>query len=99
MKNFVGTKSGGTKFGGTKFGGTKFSGMNSGGRSYAETNCVQTRKLFSPYLDGRVSGSEMHALRLHLEQCATCAREYAAMQRSQQLLANLGPKRLRPTWR
>jgi hypothetical protein len=73
-----------------------FVGTKSGGTKHAETNCVQTRKLFSPYLDGRVSGSEMHALQLHLEQCANCAREYAAMQRTQQLLANLGPKKASP---
>jgi hypothetical protein len=96
MKNFVETKSGGTKFGGMQLSGTEFSGTSSGDRSYAETNCAQTKKLFSPYLDGRVSGSEMHALRLHLEQCANCAREYAAMQRTQQLLANLSPKKAPP---
>ena len=71
-------------------------GTNSGGSSYAETNCAQTRKLFSPYLDGRVSGSEMHALRLHLDQCANCSRKYAAMERTQELLANLGSKKAPP---
>jgi hypothetical protein len=53
--------------------------------------CVQIRKLFSPYLDGRVSGSEMRALTRHVEECTGCAWEYAAMQRTQQLLAGLGP--------
>jgi hypothetical protein len=61
-----------------------------------KTNCAQTRSLFSLYLDGRTSGSEMHALNRHIEQCAGCAREYAAMQRTQQLLANLGPKKAPP---
>ncbi len=56
-------------------------------------NCAEIEKLFSPYLDGRVSGSEMRALARHVEQCADCAREYAAMQRTQQLLASLGPKK------
>jgi hypothetical protein len=36
----------------------------------------------------------MRALTRHLEQCADCAREYAGMQRSQQLLASLGPKKV-----
>ncbi|MBZ5667519.1 MAG: zf-HC2 domain-containing protein [Acidobacteriia bacterium] len=56
-------------------------------------NCAETRKLFSPYLDGRVSGSEMRALTRHVEQCAGCEREYVAMQRTQQLLSGLGPKK------
>lgn len=55
--------------------------------------CTEIRKSFSPYLDGRVSGSEMRALTRHVEQCAACAREYAAMQRTQQLLSSLGRTR------
>ena len=35
----------------------------------------------------------MRALTRHVEQCAACAREYAAMQRTQQLLASLGTKK------
>ncbi|MGO8984675.1 MAG: anti-sigma factor family protein [Terriglobales bacterium] len=58
--------------------------------------CTEIRKLFSPYLDGRVSGSEMRVLSRHLEQCALCEREYAAMQRTQQLLATLNPKKAPP---
>ena len=55
-------------------------------------NCAETKKLFSPYLDGRVSGSEMRALTRHMQQCAACSQACAAMQRTQQLLASLGPK-------
>jgi hypothetical protein len=55
--------------------------------------CAAIRKLFSPYLDGRVSGSEMRLLTRHVGQCSECAREYAGMQRTQQLLAGLGPKK------
>jgi|CZKY01.1.fsa_nt_gi hypothetical protein len=58
-----------------------------------EMTCAEIRQLFSPYLDGRVSGSEMRALTHHVEQCTRCEQEYAAMQRTQQLLASLGPKR------
>src|SRR5271169_2421363 len=60
---------------------------------HTETNCAKTKKLFSPYLDGRVSGAEMHAFTRHLEQCVRCEREFAALQRTQQLLASLGPKK------
>ena len=52
--------------------------------------CTEIRKLFSPYVDGRVSGSQMHTVTRHVEQCSECAREYAATQRTQQLLSNLG---------
>ena len=55
--------------------------------------CAEIKQLFSPYLDGRVSGAEMQALTGHLAQCAGCAREYAATKRTQQLLASLGPKK------
>jgi hypothetical protein len=59
----------------------------------AEMKCAEIQNLFSPYLDGRVSGAEMRTLTRHMEQCARCAREYAAIQRTQQLLANMGPKK------
>jgi hypothetical protein len=52
--------------------------------------CAEIQRLFSPYLDGRVSGSEMHEVSRHVERCAHCEREYAAMQRTQQLLASMG---------
>jgi hypothetical protein len=55
--------------------------------------CGEAKKLFSPYLDGQVSGREMRALNGHMEECSGCAREYVAVRRTQQLLANLGPKR------
>ena len=50
-----------------------------------EKKCTEIAKLFSPYLDGRVSGAEMRALTRHVEECADCAREFTAMQRTQQL--------------
>ena len=55
--------------------------------------CGDVKELFSPYLDGQVSGVEMHALSRHLQECPRCTREYAALQRTQQLLAGLGPKK------
>jgi hypothetical protein len=56
--------------------------------------CAEMRKLFSPYLDGRANGPEMRALTRHLEECAGCAREYAATRRAQELLSSLGPKQV-----
>lgn len=55
--------------------------------------CGDVKELFSPYLDGQVSGVEMHALTRHLQECPRCTREYAALQRTQQLLGGLGPKK------
>jgi Putative zinc-finger len=52
--------------------------------------CTEIKKLFSPYLDGRASGSQMHALTRHVEACDGCARDYAATQRTQGLMASLG---------
>ncbi|HSZ61620.1 MAG TPA: anti-sigma factor [Terriglobales bacterium] len=56
--------------------------------------CTEIKKLFSPYLDGRVSGTEMRTLTRHVDECAACAREFAALQRSQQLLSALRPKKV-----
>jgi hypothetical protein len=56
----------------------------------AAIKCADVKKLFSPYLDGRVSGVEMHLLTSHMEECAECRNDYAAAQRTQELLASLG---------
>ena len=63
------------------------------GIARVKMKCVEIKPLFSPYLDGRVSGSEMHALTRHLEDCASCTHEYAAMRRTQQLLTSVGRKK------
>jgi Putative zinc-finger len=56
----------------------------------AATKCADVKKLFSPYLDGRVSGVQMHLLTSHMEECAECRAEYRATQRTQELLAGIG---------
>lgn len=48
--------------------------------------CSQAKRLFSPYLDGAVTGTEMLALELHLTGCGTCQSEYQGLRRTQQLL-------------
>jgi hypothetical protein len=55
--------------------------------------CAQARSLFSPYLDGAVTGKEMHRINRHLEDCGGCRKEYAALQRTQQLLATVGRRK------
>ena len=56
----------------------------------AGLQCPQAKRLFSPYLDGAVTGTEMLALQRHLSDCAACSGEYQALRRTLQLLANAG---------
>jgi hypothetical protein len=51
--------------------------------------CPAAKKLFSPYLDGAVTGVEMLGLQEHLAECAKCEREYQSLRRTQQLLAGM----------
>ena len=51
--------------------------------------CPQAKQLFSPYLDGAVTGTEMLALQNHFAQCSACHGEYQALRRAQQLLVNV----------
>ena len=55
--------------------------------------CAEAKPMFSPYLDGAVSGMEMRALGLHLQQCSQCHREYALLRQSQELLATVGRRK------
>lgn len=55
-------------------------------------NCTQAKALFSPYLDGAVSGKQMRSVREHLGNCSECGREYALLTHSQRLLGMVGRK-------
>ena len=55
-----------------------------------ELQCPKAKRLFSPYLDGAVTGTEMLALQQHLSNCRVCSHEYEALLRTQQLLASVG---------
>ncbi|MGB9237071.1 MAG: zf-HC2 domain-containing protein [Terriglobales bacterium] len=57
--------------------------------------CGEYKNLFSLYLDGQVSGAEMFALTRHMESCPDCTQEYAELRRTQQLLAELGKKKVK----
>ncbi|MGH9567030.1 MAG: anti-sigma factor family protein, partial [Candidatus Angelobacter sp.] len=56
-------------------------------------NCSQAKALFSPYLDGMISGAQMHALSLHLGNCAQCHDEYQLLRDTQRLLATTGRRK------
>jgi hypothetical protein len=51
--------------------------------------CPQAKRLFSPYLDGAVTGTEMLALQDHLADCASCNFEYQAMRETHRLLTSI----------
>src|SRR5271169_5403213 len=52
--------------------------------------CPAAKRLFSPYLDGAVTGTEMLALQQHLSDCGACNNEYLEMRRTQLLLVSMG---------
>jgi len=56
--------------------------------------CPRAKRLFSPYLDGAVTGAEMLALQDHLSDCEACNAEYQALRRAQQLLVSVARPRV-----
>ena len=60
-----------------------------GTEKLTEMQCPQAKRLFSPYLDGAVTGTEMLALQRHMSECADCSRQYQSLRRTQQLLLNM----------
>jgi anti-sigma factor RsiW len=56
-------------------------------------NCTQARQLFSPYLDGVVSGVQMQSLDRHMRQCVECHSHYNSLRQTQQMLALAGRRK------
>jgi Putative zinc-finger len=56
--------------------------------------CSHIQHQFSRYLDGDVPGTRMLEISRHLDSCADCATEFAAWQKSQTLVSNLGPTKV-----
>ena len=52
--------------------------------------CTEARPLFSSYLDGAVSGAEMHEVSGHLRECAECQSDYAALENTRSMVSALG---------
>lgn len=63
--------------------------QKTGTTGIVELQCPQARRLFSPYLDGAVTGTEMLALQNHLAGCAECSEHYEGLRRTQQLLTSV----------
>lgn len=59
--------------------------------------CGKARRMFSPYLDGMISGAEMHALQAHMGECDTCHRDYELLRQTQSLLVSSLGKSARPS--
>jgi len=58
--------------------------------------CSQTKSLFSPYLDGVLTGTQMIALSEHLDACEGCRGQYASLRQTQRLLAAVGKRKAPP---
>jgi hypothetical protein len=58
--------------------------------------CTETRSLFSPYLDGTVTGNEMRAISEHLDECAECSTHYALLKDAHSLVSALGRRKAPP---
>lgn len=57
-------------------------------------NCSQAKPLFSPYLDGVISGVQMRELSLHLGSCDDCREDYDLLQQTQRLLTRTGQRKV-----
>ncbi len=56
--------------------------------------CSHIQHQFSRYLDGDIPGTRMLEISGHLDKCADCSSEFAAWQKSQALVSNLGPTKV-----
>lgn len=54
--------------------------------------CTEARPLFSSYLDGAMSGAEMHQVSGHLDGCTECRSHYVLLERTRAVLGSLGHK-------
>ena len=52
--------------------------------------CGEAEILFSPYLDGALTGTQMQKLGRHLDDCTGCFKAYQELRKTQRLLASLG---------
>jgi len=58
--------------------------------SAREMRCTEAKGLFSPYLDGAVTGTQMLGVERHLADCAGCRQEYQLMRQTQRMLVSVG---------
>ena len=58
--------------------------------SAREMQCTEAKELFSPYLDGAVTGKQMLGIERHLATCAACQQEYQLLRQTQRMLVSVG---------
>lgn len=58
--------------------------------------CSQARRRFSSYLDSAMSGMEMRKVCTHLDECASCSKEYSQLENTRALVSSLGRKQAPP---
>jgi anti-sigma factor RsiW len=54
--------------------------------------CNKAKSLFSSFMDGAVSGAQMHAVSAHLQSCEACSAQYRSLADTQTLVSKLGRK-------
>ena len=64
------------------------------GNSTMPKECMNVRDEFSPYLDGEMTGVEMHSMAAHLKSCEECEEEFSAWREIQRSLAAMGPAKV-----
>jgi hypothetical protein len=52
--------------------------------------CTEAQPLLSSYLDRAVSGTEMHEISGHLDQCGACQKEYVLLENAHEVVSLLG---------
>jgi hypothetical protein len=57
-----------------------------------QTQCEQMRSMFSSYLDGALTGTEMQSIARHMQECGECRADYSSLTKSQRMIASLGRK-------
>ena len=58
--------------------------------------CTEAQPLLSSYLDRAVTGTEMHEISSHLDQCAQCQKQYALLENTHSLVSSLGRRQPPP---
>jgi anti-sigma factor RsiW len=61
-------------------------------------HCRNIRKKLSAYQDGELNSEEQARIRMHLQDCPACGRQYAALERAWQSLGDLPDIRPRPAF-
>ncbi|HEY6764713.1 MAG TPA: zf-HC2 domain-containing protein [Candidatus Sulfotelmatobacter sp.] len=60
----------------------------------AEMRCAEAKRLFSPYLDGAITGRQMRGLEQHLSHCLACDHDYQSLRNTQRLLMSAARPRV-----